>query len=162
MCNLKTILLGLVIALLLTGAIYLEKNQLPAIVKAEETFAQPEQEIPLTPLDYADKYAKQYGVDPLVFKKVMLCESGGRQNVKGDGGRANGVFQFHLGTFLSYEKQLGIDLDYASYQDQIHLAAYMFSIGEARHWTAYRAYMNGGTYSFYSSQLGKHFTVTCK
>lgn len=150
-----------VIAILLTSVVHGKQFQ-PVEVKADQVMAQPEPEVPLSPTEYADKYAAQYQVDASVFKKVMWCESNNRQESKGDNGRAIGVYQFHKGTFDMYSKKLGKTLDINSYQDQIELAAYMFSIGEARQWTAYRAIINGGTYSFYSNLLDKHFTVTCK
>jgi hypothetical protein len=158
--KLTTILIILAIALLLPSSV--KSKQIQPLVKAEETTVQPEPEVPLSPTQYADKYAKQYGVDPVIFKKVMFCESHNKQSAIGDSGRAVGVFQFHKGTFDGYAKKLGKTLDINSYRDQIELAAYMFSIGEARHWTAYRAVMNGGTYSFYSTLLQKHYTVACK
>lgn len=99
----------------------------------------PVEEKQLTVIDMADKYAMQYGVDASVLKKVMYCESQNKPNPKGynDGGRAFGIMQFHKQTFQGYSKKLGEDLDYYSYHDQIKLAAYMFSIGQQRHWTCY-------------------------
>jgi hypothetical protein len=150
-----------VIAVLLTSVVH--GKQIPITpTKTEEVTVQSEPEVPLSPVEYADKYAAQYGIDASVFKKVMWCESNNRQEARGDSNRAIGVYQFHKGTFDMYSKKLGKTLDIYSYRDQIELAAYMFSIGEARHWTAYRAVINGGTYSFYSNMLGKHFIVTCK
>lgn len=130
--------------------------------ESEQIAVQQEVELILTPVEYATKYSQYYGIDESVFKKVMWCESHNNPDASGDGHKAKNVFQFHKGTFDSYAKKLGEPLDYNSYHDQTKLAAYMFSIGEANHWTAYRAIMNGGTYSFYSTLLERHYTVTCK
>jgi len=137
-------------------------------VPDKEVKAEPEHIIPiveeltLTPKEYVTKYSKQFLVDEQTLQKVMHCESGGRIHVYGDNGRAYSVMQFHKPTFESYSKKLGEELDYYSYQDQIKLSAFMFSIGEGDNWTAYRALKNGGTYSFYSNLLQKHYTVHCR
>lgn len=92
----------------------------------------------LSPVEYVDKYAEQYGVDSQVLKKVMFCESSNNPKAVGDGGRARNVMQFHKPTFDSYSKKFGEVLDYNSYHDQIKLASYMFSEGEESHWTCFK------------------------
>lgn len=104
----------------------------------EEPVIVVEENVILTPTEYADKYTLQYGVDPVIFKKVMKCESSNNPKAVGDGGRAKNVLQFHRPTFDGYAKKLGEELDYNSYHDQIKLGAYMFSIGEQKHWTCYK------------------------
>lgn len=131
-------------------------------VEAVEEAPIKEVEAILSPVQYADKYAAQYGIDPVVFKKVMWCESSNDPNAVGDSGKARNVLQFHKDTFDTYSKQIADGLNYDSYKDQIQVGAYMFSIGQARHWTAYRAYMNGGSWTFWSSKLQKNITVYCK
>jgi hypothetical protein len=150
--------------ILLLSLILLSISFTDSKVGAEEEHIVVEQveELNLTPVEYATIYANHYGIDEGVFKKVMWCESRNNPDAVGDNGKAKNVMQFHKPTFDSYAKKLGEDLDYNSYHDQIKVAAYMFSIGEAKQWTAYRAIINGGTYSFYSSSLGKHYTATCK
>ena len=59
-------------------------------------------------------------------------------------------------------KKLGEELDFNSSHDQIKLLSWSIANGYGRNWTAWRAIQNGGTYSFYSNQLKKHFKVTCK
>ena len=155
---LKISLLGFVMVAILTTITYSKKAKVPTPILVQE-----EPQVILTPIEMVDKYAIQYGVNQTIFKKVMYCESGGKPAPKGhnDGGRAYGIMQFHRPTFDSYSKKLGEKLDYKSYNDQIKLAAYMFSIGEANHWTAYRALMNGGVYIF-TDRSGKTHTVRCK
>jgi hypothetical protein len=114
-----------------------------------------------------DHFAKLYGVDGSIVSKVIECESEGRHYaengmIQGDGGLSMGIAQFQKSTFERMEKKLGEDLNYESSFDQIKLLSFAISQGWGREWTAYRAIMNGGTYSFYSRQLNKHFTVHCK
>lgn len=130
----QTILLAITIVLLLPGLARTEQIHAPIV--ADEVQAE-EPEVPLSPVEYADKYTTQYGVDPVIFKKVMWCESSNNPNAVGDGGRARNVMQFHKPTFEYFSSMLGEELDYNSYKDQIKLAAYMFSIGKQGHWTCY-------------------------
>lgn len=138
MSKLKTIFSALVIAVLLTNVVHREQIHAP-VVLADEVIANTVPEIPLSPTEYADKYAEQYGIDASVFKKVMFCESQNKPNPPGynDGGAAFGIFQFHKPTFVKYSKEVEEDLEYTSYKDQIHVAAYMFSIGQQHQWTCY-------------------------
>lgn len=109
-------------------------------------------------------YSNLYQQDPELLKKVAECESNYETELKGDGGRAFSVYQFHKGTFNTFAKELGEPLDYQSYHDNIKLAVWSFSQGEEyrRAWTTYVAIKNGGKYSFYSKLLKRNFTVICK
>lgn len=89
------------------------------------------------PVEVINKYADEYNIDPVLITKVMQCESSGRENAIGDGGKARNVMQFHEPTFNHFEKQLGEDLTYDSMHDQIKLASYMFSKGKQSHWTCF-------------------------
>lgn len=133
MSKLKIIGLSILLLSLIVPAIAFsdyEDETVPIVVE-------PPKELTLTPIEYADKYSLEYAIDANLFKKVMYCESKNRPNPPGhnDGGNAFGIMQFHKTTFLGYEKQIGLDLDYYSYHDQIRLAAYMFSVGQANQWT---------------------------
>ena len=92
------------------------------------------------------------------------CESDFHPSIKGDGGRAHGLFQYHKGTFDRYAKLSGMTLDYYSYEDQAQLTAWLYvnKPESLREWTSYRAIQNGGTYKFYSKLLQRHYVVTCK
>lgn len=103
-----------------------------------------------------------YGGDAELNKKVIRCESGWDVKADGDGGISLGVAQFQLESFNRMSKAFGEKLDYNSSYDQLKLFVWAMNNGYAREWTAYRAIKNGGTYSFYSKQLGRHFTVYCK
>lgn len=127
---LKTILFVFAISALIPA--YTQSDQVP-VVKDEEVI--------LSPIAYADKYAEQYQIDASVFKKVMFCESGNNPNAVGDKGLAKNVMQFHKSTFDLYSKQFynifEIKLDYNSYHDQIELATWMWSNNQQSNWTCY-------------------------
>ena len=106
-------------------------------------------------------FAEVNGVDESLALAVMRCESQGRQDTVSDGGRSRGVFQYQKETFERHAKEYGEVLDYNSSYDQAKLAMWAIAHGKGNEWTAYRAIKNGGTYSFYSKQLKKHFTVKC-
>lgn len=101
-------------------------------------------------------------VDSKLISKIVECESSFNTDSKGDGDRAFGLFQYHKASFERHTKLYGEELDYYSSYDQIKLGTWAIANGMGREWTAYRAIKNGGTYSFYSKLLKKHYTVVCK
>ena len=165
MSKFSTIFSVFVIAILLTSVVHGKQIQTVTEVKAEEITVQPEPEVPLSPVSYTDKYTSQYGVDIKVFKKVMWCESDNNpkaHNKTDPNGGSFGIMQFQTRTFYSYAKKIKLENpDISNVEDQIQVASYMFSIGEAKQWTTYRAIMNGGVYTFTTKQ-GKVHTVRCK
>lgn len=94
--------------------------------------------VELSPDVYLQKYARVYGSNLDELRKVMHCESSGKQRAVGDGGRAIGIFQFHKQTWDMFSKKLGETLDINSYHDQTKLAAWAFSRGLQSHWTCYK------------------------
>lgn len=113
-----------------------------------------------------DHFAKLYGTDGSVVKKVIECESNGKQTAVGDGGRSIGIAQFQKPTWINLEslyfKEYNEHLNYESQIDQVKLLTYSIANGHGSNWTAYRAIMNGGKYSFYSNQMKRHYVVYCK
>lgn len=107
-------------------------------------------------------YSKLYGADEDIVKGVIQNESKWNVNAVGDGGRSRGIAQFQEESFNRLSGLMGEDLDYHSPHDQIKLLSWSIANGHGREWTAYICIMNGGSYSFYSRQLQKHFTVYCK
>lgn len=107
-------------------------------------------------------YSEIYDVDSGIINKVIQCESRGSQSAVGDSGLSRGIAQFQKPTFINLSNKLGEELDYNSSHDQIKLLVWSIANGYGSNWTAYRAIKNGGTYSFYSKQLGKSFTVKCQ
>lgn len=138
---------------------------LPLVVlfMAKPVIAEPlkiSEELPLE--KQVELFTLVYGGDAELNKKVIRCESGWDVKADGDGGISLGVAQFQLESFNRMSKAFGEKLDYNSSYDQLKLFVWAMNNGYAREWTAYRAIKNGGTYSFYSKQLGRHFTVYCK
>ena len=114
-----------------------------------------------------EELAPRYGQDPALISKISYCES--QHKIKShDGGRAVNITGIHDKTFNYwlplYEKEQGETLDINSSYDQIKMMSFAFSQGESyrRQWTTYRAYTNGGTYTFYSKLLKGTFTSRCK
>ena len=108
--------------------------------------------------------APQYGQDPALLSKIAWCESNHDTNANHDGGRGKGATGLHRTTFNGWAKEMGLTLDYNSPMDQIRVMAWAFSQGESKRddWTTYRAYMNGGTYTFTHSKTGITYTSRCK
>jgi hypothetical protein len=132
-------------------------------------FAKPKStdELHINPLDLSKEqqvvyFSDLYGGDSQIALSVMECESSGSHSAKGDGGRSNGIFQFQKSSFERMEKDFGEDLNYTSEYDQIKLASWALANPKyQREWTSYRAISNGGKYSFYSSQMKRHYTIYC-
>ncbi len=110
-----------------------------------------------------DYYSVVYKQDPILLKKIAECESDYNKTLLGDKGRAYSVYQFHKDTFDRWSKEMGENLDYKSYLDNIKLGVWSFSQGEKYRnaWTTYVAIKKGGKYSFYSKLLKDNFTVYC-
>lgn len=107
-------------------------------------------------------FSELYRADTDIVEKVIQCESRGKVDAVGDSGRSIGIAQFQKPTFKMLSDKLGEELDFNSSHDQIKLLSWSIANGYGKNWTAYRAIQNGGTYSFYSNQLKKHFKVTCR
>lgn len=144
------------VLLLITSLLVTPQRTISVEPKIQET----------SPQEQAEFFAQQYGVDSLLVKKIIKCESRWDINAEGDSGLSNGIAQFQKSTFERMEKEFvkdyRHDLDYNSSFDQIKLLSYAISKGWGNEWTAYRAIKNGGTYSFCSKQLKKCFKVYCK
>ena len=77
-----------------------------------------------------------FGCNPGQLIRVMYCESGGRSNAYNKSGPYIGLFQFLSSTFNANARRAGIANPsvWDPYQ-QINVAAYMFSIGQAGQWS---------------------------
>lgn len=83
-------------------------------------------------------YATLYGVKQDIALGIARCESEFRYDVKGDGGKAYGVYQFHKPTFEEFKVAFGdTSLDYKNPKDAIQLAMWAISQGKQNHWTCY-------------------------
>jgi soluble lytic murein transglycosylase-like protein len=90
-------------------------------------------------------YANIYGSNSQQLLAVAKCESNFNPVAVGDHGYAFSIYQFHRDTFtrfaMLYQSEYGGTLlQYSNPQDQIKLAAYMFSLGQStrENWTCYR------------------------
>lgn len=121
-----------------------------------------------TAKDYIVEYAELYDTDATVLLKVAECESELGKKNKGDykNGEylATGIFMYHKETWSRHSNLFGEKLDINSINDQAKLTAFIFSKypNLRNEWTTYRAIKNGGTYSFYSKLLERHFVIKCK
>lgn len=125
-------------------------------------------ELEITEQSYAKQinyFAKLYGADSSLVKRVIDNESDGKHNKCGDNGLSCGIGQIQKTTWIDLEQKYNEvfkeDLNYTSQFDQLKLTTWSIANGYGNRWTAYRCIKNGGTYSFWSSQLQKQFTVTC-
>jgi Transglycosylase-like domain len=77
---------------------------------------------------------EKYGCNADRLNRVMICESGGRSNAYGPGGYI-GLFQFAPSSFWNYSRLSGIPVsDIYNAEQQIQLAAWMYSNGYAGSW----------------------------
>ncbi len=71
-------------------------------------------------------YAELHGANEKQLMAVAKCESSFKPSIKGDGGSAYGIFQYHKPTFDAFSKLMGEKLDYYSYSDQAKLTAWIW------------------------------------
>lgn len=121
---------------------------------------------PLTVKEMIYEIAPKFKQDSNLIDKIIYCESG-YIPVSHDGNRGYGVTGIHKTTWnlwlIDYEKEQGETLDYQSSYDQIKMISWAFSKGSSykNQWTTYVAYMNGGSYTFYSKTLKGTYTAKC-
>jgi len=88
------------------------------------------------------KYAEIYNVSHKQLLTVAKCESqlNPKAHNKNDpNGGSRGIFQFQTSTFNRYSSILKIEEpDIWNSEQQIKVAAYMFSKGQQKQWTCYR------------------------
>ena len=95
--------------------------------------------------NYTRTMASFYNIDPKETLENNVCEFNWNREpekaitILGDKGKAFGIAQFHKATFLKWEKESGMDLDYKSWTDALKLQAWAFSKGESYKddWTCY-------------------------
>lgn len=139
----------------------------PVMAEAPEPLVTVQDTENMTVVEMLEHIAPQFKQDPKLISKISWCESG-HKVLPHDGGRGRNMTGIHDTTFNGwlplYEKETGETLNINSVYDQFKMMAWAFSKGDSyrNQWTTYVAYKNGGTYSFYSRLLKKHFTVNCK
>ena len=116
-----------------TTQLYLRPNSPVAYQQEFEVMAALVEETPKARIRY---WAEKYGVSVYQMTETCRCESGFKH--KGLYGSAGeyGIAQFLLTTFLQYRPRP--NMEYMDLDDQLEVMAYMFSLGEQRHWTCWR------------------------
>jgi len=99
-----------------------------------------ENRLPEPVKDLIVKHANTYNVekDVRLIQCIVFNESGGRNEATGDNGDAVGVAQYHLATFLSHRRQLGLPEVDLRRDANASIQAMTFSIsrGGIGNWTA--------------------------
>ena len=82
-----------------------------------------------------DRYRIVFGLDPNVFRHLLLCESGQKSNATN--GKYVGLFQFDKQTWVNMRKEMGQetdpDLRYSA-EESIKTTAYALSKGRKKLW----------------------------
>lgn len=113
-----------------------------AVVAAQQAAAvvpapapQPVYVAPTAPTDVQSiiiYWATYYGVDPAYLLNIARCES--TFNPTASNGTHFGLFQFLPSTYAEYAPLAGAGPDYWDANNNAHVAAYMFSQGQAAQW----------------------------
>lgn len=94
------------------------------------------------PTEVIERYASQYGANPDIVRRVMMCESGGNKDAinRNEPNKvlSVGIMQFQPHSFKYMAEKFGEELDYYSYHDQIKLASWAIANGMGRNWTCFR------------------------
>lgn len=116
--------------------------------------------------EHLKELSDRFGADYYLVERTIWNESNGIHEAVGDNGLSRGIAQIQEPTWEwlegKYNKEYDEDLEYTSEYDQLKLTTWSIANGYGNNWTAYRCIKNGGTYSFYSKQLGKYFNITCE
>lgn len=78
----------------------------------------------------------------LETSQLIQCESGNKDEIWGDGGRAYGRFQFHKTTFYNFVKEANLEdlnLDWKNPEHQFRIWKWAYNNGKLNHWTCYRS-----------------------
>lgn len=82
---------------------------------------------------YAAHKAVEFGLNPVLFKKVIACESQWNAGAIGDHGQSYGLVQIHLSSHSDVSKEEALNPHFA-----IDWMAHEWSLGHERQWTCYR------------------------
>lgn len=94
---------------------------------------------PKTTAELIKEAEVKYGLKADILLKTLWCESHfEHEGLYGDNGLAYGIAQFHKPTFLAFEKESGMDLEYTDKEDQIELAGWAFANEKAWHWVCWK------------------------
>ena len=82
-----------------------------------------------------DKFSAEYNVPKAWLINLAKCESTMGTRLIGDNGQAYGVYQYHVPTWLDFEKWSGMNLNRQSQYDQVHMTAWALSAGKGGNWS---------------------------
>ncbi len=75
----------------------------------------------------------------VLLREIVRLESGWRDDVYGDSGKAYSLVQFHRPTFEQFKKEAGMDyLEYENPYNQLTLLVWAFENNYQKHWTTYQ------------------------
>jgi hypothetical protein len=88
-------------------------------------------------IHYIERFAKEYGVSVRYLVCLAREESRFDPNAIGDGGRAHGVWQYHLATWQMFRRQMGLSTEdlRACEEEATRTTAWAISKGLDRHWS---------------------------
>jgi len=85
--------------------------------------------------EYAQKAAKDTGINPEWFLTLISCESNWKEDAAGDHNKSFGILQFQKATFARFSKKYDMEsLDISNSYDQIDLAVLMIHDGYQDNW----------------------------
>lgn len=103
-------------------------------------------------------YSNLYGADSKIVSKVIQCESEFNPNAHNPNGEDSwGLVQINLDSHPEITKEQALDTNFS-----INYLVENISNGRGKMWSSWRAIINGGKYTFYSSKLHKKITINCK
>ncbi len=80
-----------------------------------------------------------YALDVDTMVTIIDCESAGKYNAVGDGGKSYGIVQFQKATFNEMKRQAHMpNLEYKNPIHQMRLMVWGFNHGYASRWTCFR------------------------
>ena len=82
-----------------------------------------------------DKFSAEYNVPKAWLVNLAKCESTMGTRLIGDNGQAYGVYQYHVGTWLDFERWFKVDLNRNSEYDQVKMTAIALSKGYGYRWS---------------------------
>lgn len=107
---------------------------------ATETVVRDEPQVIVESIDEKiTRYAQMYGVNAKRLRATLVCESNLNPKAYNPNDPSYGIGQFLKPTFYNYAREVGIKDPYIwDVDQQLQIASYMFSTGQARQWTCYR------------------------
>lgn len=94
-----------------------------------------------TPEELVDKISLEYGVNPVLMKAIIQCESEWRVEVKNPNSSATGLAQFITSTWRSTMLEMGLSADTPRTDVETHIKALAYRLSKPhgeRHWNASR------------------------